>query len=199
MIPINEIKKIFDKHGAVIKTADFTTHKIYYAGIQKLIIAGYIEKIKTGYYGWIQDNVVSEAALVMRFFPKAIINMDSALFYYHYSDRTPAYWHIAVSKYSAQSKYKIYYPFIKPYFIDPDILEIGLDSGEIDSVSVRIYNRERVICDVLKYVNKMDREMFNKAIQGYVNDNSKNIARLLDYAVKLRVYAKVKQWMGVWL
>lgn len=30
-----------------------------------------------------------------------------------------------------------------------------------------IYDRDRTICDVLRNMNKMDREIFNKAIQGY--------------------------------
>jgi hypothetical protein len=45
----------------------------------------------------------------------------------------------------------------------------------------------------------MDREIFVKAIRGYVNDTSKNIPRIMQYAKKLRVTDAVKNLVGVWL
>ena len=45
----------------------------------------------------------------------------------------------------------------------------------------------------------MDRETYNKAIQGYVADPKKNIPQLLEYAQKRRILKKVKDRIGVWL
>ena len=128
-----------------------------------------------------------------------VLNMDTALFYYGYSDRTPSAWHIAVSKDSGKSRFKIDYPFVKPYFVEPALLELGLSTGEIDGNQVRIYDKERTICDCMRYRNKMDKEIFVKAIRGYTNDTSKNIPLMIEYAKKLRVTAAVKDLVGVWL
>jgi predicted transcriptional regulator of viral defense system len=125
--------------------------------------------------------------------------MDTALFYHSYSNRTPLAWHIAVSKDSGKSRFRIDYPFVRPYFIEPSVLEVGLSAGDIDGNTVRIYDKERTICDCLRYVKKMDREIFNRAIQSYVADMAKNIPRLIDYAKTLRVSEKVKNLIGVWL
>jgi len=62
-----------------------------------------------------------------------------------------------------------------------------------------MYDKERVICDCLRYRNKMDKELFNKAIQGYINDTSKNIPRLMEYAAPLRCTTLAKDLIGVWL
>lgn len=83
--------------------------------------------------------------------------------------------------------------------MDSDLLRIGETIGEIDFTKVRIYDRERTICDVLKNMNKIDKEIFNKAIQGYVKDLKKNIPSLMIYAKKLRVEKKVKELIRVWL
>ena len=48
-------------------------------------------------------------------------------------------------------------------------------------------------------MNKMDREIFNKAIQSYVSDSAKNIPKLMEYAKELRVQKRVKDLIGVWL
>ena len=63
----------------------------------------------------------------------------------------------------------------------------------------RIYDRERCICDAVRYSNKMDREILNQAIHAYVQDKHKNITKLLDYAKKLKAYKKIQTWVGVWL
>jgi predicted transcriptional regulator of viral defense system len=125
--------------------------------------------------------------------------MDTALFYYGYSERIPSAWHLAVSKDSGKSRFNIDYPFVRTYFIEPALLGIGLADGEMDGNHVRIYDKERIICDCLRYRNKMDREIFVNAIQRYVNDTSKNIPRIMEYAQKLRVTDKVKNIVGVWI
>ena len=66
-------------------------------------------------------------------------------------------------------------------------------------MDVRIYDRDRTICDILRNMGKMDKEIFNKAVQGYVRDTQKNIPNLMKYAKELRVQRKVKELIGVWL
>lgn len=69
----------------------------------------------------------------------------------------------------------------------------------MDEYQVRIYDKDRLICDCLRYRNKMDKEIFNKAIQNYIADPGKNIPNLLAYASALRVKTPVKELIGVWL
>ncbi len=199
MLPIKKIKDIFDQHNGIMRTYALYEAHIYYNDIQKLIARGIIEKIRYGYYQWIDGKNLSEAATVTRLFPDAILCMDTALFYYRYSGRTPLAWHLAVGKDSNKSRFKVDYPFIKPYFIEPSILELGAADGEIDGNPVRIYDKERTICDCLRYMGKMDKEIFNMAIRCYVEDDAKNIPRLTEYAKKLRVSKKVKTIIGVWM
>jgi len=199
MKPVKEIKQIFDEHGGMLCTRELYANKVFYNDVQRLVKDGLVEKIRYGYYQWIDEDNPSEARLINQLFPDGILNMDTALFYYGYSDRTPNAWHLAVSKDSTKSRFKIDYPFVRPYFVEPDLLNLGLTSGDIDSNPVRIYDKERTICDCLRYRNKMDREIFVKAIQRFVNDTSKNIPRMMNYAKKLRAANTVKNLVGVWL
>ena len=199
MRDIQAIKLIFDRYGGMMRTCQLSAERIYYADIARLIRDGYIEKIRTGYYQWIDRDNLSEALTIVRLFPDGILCMDTALRHYGYSDRTPGEWHIAVSKYSNRSRFRIDYPFVKPYFVDPFLLELGLCEQEIDGNAVRMYDKERVICDCLRYRNKMDRELFNKAIQSYIGDTTKKIPRLLEYAAPLRCMGPAKDLIGVWL
>ena len=199
MHDVQYYKSIFDKYGGMMRTTQLAEEKIFYPQREKLIEDGYVEKIRRGYYQWINPDDFSEVGTVIRLFPDAILCMDTALRYYGYSDRTPGDWHLAVSKDSVKSRFKIDYPFVKPYYVEPAVLELGLTTGIMDGHAIRIYDKDRLICDCLRYRNKMDKEIFNKAIQKYIADPEKSIPKLMEYAGPLRVKKLAKDLIGVWL
>ncbi len=199
MHDVQYYKSIFDKYGGMMRTTQLAEEKIFYPQREKLIADGYVEKIRRGYYQWIDPDDFSEVRTVIHLFPDAILCMDTALRYYGYSDRTPSNWHLAVSKDSGKSRFKIDYPFVKPYYVEPAVLELGLTNGTMDGHAIRIYDKDRLICDCLRYRNKMDKEIFNKAIQKYIADPEKSIPKLMEYAGPLRVKKLAKDLIGVWL
>lgn len=180
-------------------TAQLNKEKLYYRDIQRMLDEGLIEKVKRGYYHWIEDYGTSEVALINSLFPDAVFCMETALFFYKYSDRNPAEWNITVDKNTSRQRTNIDYPFIKAYRVEPALLHLGETDGIIEFTKVRIYDRDRTICDVLRNMSKMDKEIFNKAIQRYVNEPQKNIPNLMEYAKALRVQKKVNDLIGVWL
>ena len=199
MYDVQYYKEIFDRYGGMMRTTQLAEEKVFYPQREKLVADGHVEKVRRGYYQWINPDDFSEAGTVIRLFPDAILCMDTALRYYEYSDRTPSDWHLAVSKDSGKSRFNIDYPFVKPYYVEPAVLELGLTKGNIDGYEVRIYNKDRVICDCLRYRNKMDKEIFNKAIQNYIADPEKSIPKLMEYSGPLRVKKLAKDLIGVWL
>ena len=199
MHDVQYYKSIFDKYGGMMRTTQLAEEKVFYPQREKLIADGYVEKIRRGYYQWINPDDFSEVGTVIRLFPDAILCMDTALRYYGYSDRTPGDWHLAVSKDSGKSRFKIDYPFVKPYYVEPAVLELGLTTGTMDGHAIRIYDKDRLICDCLRYRNKMDKEIFNKAIQKYIADPEKSIPKLMEYAGPQRVKKLANDLIGVWL
>lgn len=193
------LSKIFLNYNFTMTTAQLNKEKLYYRDIQRMLDEGLIEKVKRGYYHWIEDYGTSEVALINSLFPDAVFCMETALFFYKYSDRNPAEWNITVDKNTSRQRTNIDYPFIKAYRVEPALLHLGETDGIIEFTKVRIYDRDRTICDVLRNMSKMDKEIFNKAIQRYVNEPQKNIPNLMEYAKALRVQKKVNDLIGVWL
>lgn len=196
---IKSLNDIFKDYDYVMTTAQLSSVKLYYRDIQRMLNEGLIEKIKRGYYHWIESYGKDEIVIINRLFPDGVLCMDTALFYYKYSDRTPAEWHITIDKNTSRQRTQVEHPFIKAYRVESKLLTLGESNGEIDSQKVRIYDRDRTICDVLRNMNKMDKEIFNKAIQGYVKDPKKNIPNLVQYAKALRVQKRVNDIIEVWL
>ena len=191
--------KIFLNYNFTMTTAQLNKEKLYYRDIQRMLDEGLIEKVKRGYYHWIEDYGTSEVALINSLFPDAVFCMETALFYYKYSDRNPAEWNITVDKNTSRQRTNIDYPFVKAYRVEPALLFLGETDGIIEFTKVRIYDRDRTVCDVLRNMSKIDKEIFNKAIQNYVKDPQKNIPNLMEYAKALRVQKKVNDLIGVWL
>lgn len=126
--------------------------------------------------------------------------MESALYVYGYISHKPYGWHLAVDKNTSKSRFKMDYPKVIPYYTEPDgALEMGTTTCEFAGITFQIYDRERVICDCLKYESKLEREIFQQAIQSYIKDESKDISMLMEYARARKVVKKVQSLIGVWL
>jgi len=194
----NSLHTISGKPG-MSRVCVTVTNDSYNHFLKNLIDDGYVERIKFGYYQWKDERAFSEATVITRLFPDAVICMESALQYYGYTDRTPAAWCLAVDKHSTKSRFNIDYPSIKPHYIPKEQMTLGVETVIIEGTELKIFNRERVICDCLRQENKMDVEVFNKAIQAYIKDTRKNIPRLMEYAKILRIENKVRRIIGIWL
>ena len=125
--------------------------------------------------------------------------MASALYYHGYTSIPPLNWNIAVDKDTSKSRFEIGYPFVKPYYYEADQLMIGAVRVAMGSCEMYVYDKERTICDCLKFENKLERGLYNQAIRAYIDDKSKNPGVLYEYAKKRRIYKKAKDILGIWL
>jgi predicted transcriptional regulator of viral defense system len=189
----------FKKHNGIMRTSELNDLRYDSRYILRLLNEEKIVKLKKGVYQLSEDIDTQEEVIISKLFPSAVIYLNSALFHYRYTDRIPSSWHIAVDKNIAKSQFKIAYPIITPFYLKNKFMDIGVSEYYVDNFKVKIFNKERTICDVLRYENKMDKEVFNKAIQSYIKDKEKNINRLMEYAKILRVVKKIKIYIGVWL
>jgi predicted transcriptional regulator of viral defense system len=196
---IEEVKRISEENHGIIKTSDITSRGIHNRVLEKLVNEGQLVKLKRGIYQWVEEGELEDLEILVRLIPDAVIFLHSALFYHGYTDRTPDCFHIAVDRNCNKRKLKFDYPQIKPYFMKKEYLGIGIKEVLINEIKVKIFDKERTICDVLRYSNKIDKEVVNKAIQSYVNDRSKDINKLIDYSKKLNIYKKVQIYIGMWL
>lgn len=182
-----------------MRTKQLTTEKVFYASIQQLLSEGYITKIKTGCYHWAHSDTTDEVQLIQQLFPDGMLCMESALYLYGYLDERPKVWHLAVSKDSGKSRFQIEFPQVRPHYVQSGILKIGMSSKCLNGHAVKVYNRERTICDCMRFRHKMNEEQFKKAVKAYVADPKKNIPRLLSYAEPLRVKKYAQDLIGVWM
>jgi len=193
---VKTLKKHFKENGGILKASQVIALGFSRSDLVKLQKQNVIERVQNGYYSLIAAEH-NDIEIIKNIVPEGIICMDSALFHYGYIDRTPSEWHLAVNKDIAKSKFRNMYPPIKPYYLEHSTLDIGKTEENINGTKVYVYDRERVICDCFRYKNKIDSEMFTKAMNAYIKDSKKNISNLVSYAKKLRVYKSLSSIMEV--
>lgn len=195
---LNEVKKYIDDNGGIVKKEQLASIGVDYRRILDFVENKDIIRIKNGYYSYGIERF-SEEALVSKMFEDAVLCMESALYAYGYISRKPFGFHLAVDKNTSKSRFKMEYPKVIPYYTEPEVLKIGVTTLTYENCTFQVYDKDRLICDCLKYESKMDRQDFKEAIQSYIKDEEKDIAALMEYARERKVLKRVQSLIGVWL
>ncbi len=197
MTKLELAKNTIYKSGGVAKAASLVAAGLSKADLHELFNTGKIERIRHGFYQLAGDTDISEAQYLAILLPDGVVCVESALFYYGYSDFAPREWTIAVPRSISLTKLKFDAVPVKAYFIQKNVFEIGRTTAFFDGVELSIYDRERTICDCFKYRTKLDSETFGKAINAYVADKHKDLSNLSKYAKELGLYKRVMDLMEV--
>lgn len=195
---LNKVLAEIEKNGGIVKKEQLSAIGIDYRRILSFVESKEIVRIKNGYYTDRIDRFTEEE-LIARLFSDALLCMESALYAYGYIKEKPYGFRLAVDKNTSKSRFMMDYPKVIPYYTEPEALAIGASRIVLDGVEFGIYDKERVICDCLKYESKMERDVFKEAIQAYIKDEDKDISLLLSYAKQRKVVSKVQSLIGVWL
>lgn len=84
------------------------------------------------------------------------------------------------------------------YFVKNSILNLGkIEITSPFGMKIKVYDKERTICDIVKNRNNMDMEIFSKTIKNYIKSSNKNLNKLMKYAKELKIEKKMKEYMEV--
>ena len=157
-------KQVIIEKGGIAKSADFVAAGMRAVDIVNMCNAGYLDRIRHGYYQLAEADTSSEEQLLATLIPKGIVCVESALFHYGYSDFTPRKWSIAVPRSMSRTKLNVDALALQTYYVQSEIYELGRITDDFDGVMLSVYDRERTICDCFKYRSRLDNEIFNKAL-----------------------------------
>lgn len=195
---LNNIYQIIEEKGGVAKTSDLYEADVDYRRLQKFVEEGKLERVKNGYYA-ISFREQSQEDMIAVLFPDGVLCMETALYYHGYLKEKPYIWHIAIDKNTSKSRFKMDYPVLQPYYTEESVLNIGVTTIPLGNHEMKIYEKERLICDCLKYEDKLERDALKSMLRSFIDDEEKDIAKLMTYAKERRVVEKVRNRIGVWL
>ena len=77
------------------------------------------------------------------------------------------------------------------------MFDIGIEEQVVSGYRIRIYNKERCVCDAVKHRNKVGMDVCAEVVNNYLAQTDRNLSRLFDYAEKLRVRRILEQYIAL--
>lgn len=192
------VEAMMARNNGVTKAAELYTLGLDHRRIQALVRDGYLRKVRNGYYA-LFNRRATEEELILGMFPDGVLTMESALYAYGYLDAKPFQWSIAIDKNTSKSRFNLDYPSIRPYYTEPEVLHLGVTMIPFGEGQIHIYEKERLICDVFKYEERLDRETLKSAMRAFLREETIDTAKLMEYARLRKVISKVHSRIGVWM
>lgn len=197
MTSYNKILKMIESNNGYITTKEIVSNKIDRKFLSNMVKKGMLVRISRAYYG-LPSYIEDEYYKLLSKSKNARFSMATALYLHNLSDRTPLIYNITVPfgySGSLQKEKNVILNFVKKEILDLGVIEMTSPFG----MKIKVYDIERTICDIIKNKNKIDAEIFSKALKEYARSKNKNLTKLTKYAKIMNIEHKVREYMEVLL
>lgn len=184
--------KIINENGGIITTKKAIENGISRTMLKKMSDLNYIEKVERGIYT--TDKFIYDEYYIFQLkHPNAIFSYNTAFYFLGLTERTPSKMDVTVNRNLNLSNCK---ENINLYRINNQILDIGkIEIKTPYGNKVNSYNMERTVCDVINNKTNIDIEIANKAIKNCIKNKEFSASLMFEYAKKMKIYDKVKNYM----
>lgn len=190
------IQAVAEKNNGFIKTAQVEQLGISRPMLRKYTEAGKLEQVCKGLY-ILASDIADEYALLQARSKFAVFSYGTALFLWGLSDRTPHTYDITVPRGTNISLLKRDNPNLRCHYVQSDTYEIGIsETASPQGATVRLYDKERCICDLIRDKNQIDMQLYSQAIKDYFKTKP-NIRKLLKYGRLFGIEEKIRTYMEV--
>lgn len=180
-----KIKEFLKNNSGYISTSDFLKLNISKPLIKKYLDNGLIKKVAHGLY-MDSDLLEDEYYIIQRKYSNVIFSHYTALYLFDFLYIEPTKIDISVERNKrVNGDYNIHYNSDR--YFDIGIIEAKTRYGN----TVKIYNVERCICDILRNESENNIELQNRVLDNYFASEDKDIKRLLEYSKIFNIYEKV--------
>ncbi len=189
---MDDYKKIIDKNNGIIYANKLDEYNIDRHVLYSLVQEGILNRIAHGIYAS-PDKDINEFWLIGKKYKNGIYSHNTALYFYGMTDRTPLQLDMTFP-----SNNRVNNDLLNVHYIKKEFYDLGLTELELEkNFTVKTYNLERTICDIIRDRNKIDLQIFNTAINEYMKRKDKNLILLSEYAKKFKIDKILAQYMEV--
>lgn len=163
------------RYSELLKSYKFNSDK----KIKQALNEKKIFKLDCGFYS--EKNDYSELEFISKKYNNAIFNSDSAFFYQGLTDNIPTKYYLSTKKKAR----KIINDKIIQTFMDDKYFDIGISEIYYNNVKIRIYDKERLLIELVRNKNNISYDMYKEIINNYRQIiDSLNLLKLQTYLQK---------------
>lgn len=193
----NQVLNFMENNSDSITIEEINKLNIPRITLTRLIDKNLIERIKTGLY--VKKNSWGDEYFNLIYNNNyATYSHLTSLYLNDLCERVPMEYDITVKQnYSGSLRNN---NKVKLYYVSEENYELGLiNITSPQGRTIQCYDVERCLCDLIKCKNKIYMEYLKYAFSEYYKVQKNDIKKLYEYAKKLNVYEKVKEFMEVFL
>jgi predicted transcriptional regulator of viral defense system len=191
----NKVFKLMEDRGGYLTSKEARENGIENKKLQRMAARGFIERAAYGLY--VNGNTLPDPFYVAQYrCPKGIFSHETALFLNGLSDRDPLRLMMTIP--SGWNSKMLPEDNIVFFYSKPDKMKLGISEVETSSgLKVKVFDSERTLCDCLKNVEKLDRDLVITALKRYVKEKNRDSTKLLEYATELKIRDMVFRYLEV--
>ena len=129
--------------------------------------------------------------------PNGVICLQSALAYHNLTTYQP--WEISVAIDRKSRVTAPDYPPVKIYYFTPKVFNAGIEIIRLGKHEVKIYCKEKTICDCIRYRNQIGKDIIKEMMLSYIKTHTRNLELLMRYADICGVTKQVELYIEVLL
>jgi predicted transcriptional regulator of viral defense system len=193
---MKNIKTLFDENKGIVHTGMLLKKGINHYQLNHCLEQGWIVKLKQGLYKWKTDDI-NEWEELPHLVPYGVLCSFTACLHYELTTFVSSTYHIAIPK-----KAKIVlpdYPPIQLYYWEPTAFQLGIVETVIQETTVKMYDPEKTVCDMLRFRHKVGIDIAKEVLKNYLKRPDRNIAKLNEYARKLKIATLLTQFLTILL
>ncbi len=189
------LQKLIERNNGYLLSAMANENNISKAVLSKYVKEKGLERIARGIY--ITDDVWPDELYIMQVRNKAVIfSGETALYLHGLIDRE--YSEICVSVPTGYNATHLKTRNVQVKYASKNSYELGVCTVSSTSGNmVKVYDRERCICDLISDRNKIEVQNFQTAMKEYMSGKGKKLSRLVEYAEKLGMRDEVMKYVEV--
>lgn len=192
----SDILYMLNGHSGII-----TTSQIEDAGISRVYLKRFVEneqleRIGHGKYA-LPNQMIDPYAVLQDRSHVLLFSHGTALYFWNLSDRVPHVIDVTVPSGTNVSRIKKDNPDLHIHYISRERYETGLTETTTPLGStIRLYDKERCICDIIRDKKKMDMQIYTEAIKEYFNDQP-DMRKLIKYSRQFGIEERVRTYAEV--
>jgi predicted transcriptional regulator of viral defense system len=192
-----KLSMLIESNNGIITTKYAESIGIPRQYLSLFVAEGKLQRIRHGIY-LSPDAFEDTLYLIQCRSNKIIFSNETALYIHELTDRDPLQYSVCVPRDYGIARLKE--SGLVVYTVKKELHELGKETAKtIHGRDISVYNIERTICDIIRYRNRMDADMFATALKRYTSRKPRNLSRLMDYAKAFRIEKITRQYMEVLL
>ena len=156
--------------------------------LKKAVQSGEFYQQDKGIYS--DEQYVSDEYIIAAKYPKAIYTMQSAFYHYNLTDVIPEKYYLATDRDAA----KIPDSRVVQIFEKKDLLMLGATIDIRNGFTINIYNRERLLVELLRHKSKLPFSYYKEVLLSYRDIiHELDIRAIQDYAAEVPKTSKIME------